>query len=116
MINRQLLDIDKKKDEVKLLKASLDDAFKNDIKYREFEDKVKEATRLRTTYKQAMMKDPAIAQANVNYINAKDDLKDMQSALSDYLKEYKRISNLTQFETDNGEILQIAEYFKLVRK
>lgn len=116
MINTQMVDIDKKRDEVKLLKGSFDDAFKNDAKYREFDDKVKEANRLKTTYKQAMMKDPAIAQANSAFLNGRDELKDMQMALSDYLKEYHRVTGLTQFETADGTMLEIVQSFKLVKK
>ena len=116
MINSQMVDIDKKRDEVKLLKSSFDDAFKNDAKYREFDDKVKEANRLKTTYKQAMMKDPAIAQANSSFLNGRDELKDMQMALSDYLKEYNRVTGLTQFETSDGQMLEIVQTFKLVKK
>lgn len=116
MINGQMVDIDKKRDEVKLLKSTFDDAFKNDAKYREFDDKVKEANRLKTTYKQAMMKDPAIAQANSSFLNGRDELKDMQMALSDYLKEYHRVTGLTQFETADGQMLEIVQSFKLVKK
>jgi hypothetical protein len=114
MINSQMVDIDKKRDDVKLLKSTFDDAFKNDAKYREFDDKVKEANRLKTTYKQAMMKDAAIAQANSAFLNGRDELKDMQMALSDYLKEYHRVTGLTQFETSDGQMLEIVQSFKLV--
>lgn len=116
MINSQMVDIDKKRDDVKLLKSTFDDAFKNDAKYREFDDKVKEANRLKTTYKQAMMKDAAIAQANSAFLNGRDELKDMQMALSDYLKEYHRVTGLTQFETSDGQMLEIVQSFKLVKK
>lgn len=115
LINRQMADIDKMREEVKLLKSSFEDAFKNDAKYREFDEKVKEATRLKKTYVLAMKKDPSITAAEQSFMSKRDDLKDAQQGLSEYLREYNRISGLTQFETQDGQVLQIVQVFKLVK-
>lgn len=116
LINRQMADIEKMREDVKLLKSSYEDIFKNDAKYREFDDKMKDAKKQVTAYKQAMMKDPSVAAANQNYMQKKDELKDLQLGLSDYLREYNRVSGMTQFETKDGQVLEIVQTFKLVKK
>ena len=115
MINTQIAEIDKTRDDVKMLKSSFDDAFKNDAKYREFDEKVKEVAKLKKTYVDAMKKDPSIQKAEQDFINRRDELKDLQLGLSDYLKEYNRVSGMSQFETQDGQVLKIVQTFKLVK-
>jgi hypothetical protein len=116
MIHTQLSDISKIREETKELKSMFDDAFKNDATFKDLDEKAKDVAKKRNTYKTAMLKDPAVAQANQQYLAKKDELKDMQSALSDYLREYARSTGLNQFETADGDILEIVQTFKLVRK
>ena len=116
MINAQMVDIAKLKDDMKIVKDSYDDAFRNDSKYKEFDDKAKEAAKMRNTYKQTLLKDPAVAELSNKLDGFKGEVKDMQEALSDYLREYYRLSGMTQFETKDGEMLQIVNVFKLVKQ
>jgi Mg2+ and Co2+ transporter CorA len=115
MINSQIEEIDKTRDDVKMLKSSFEDAFKNDAKYREFDEKVKEVAKLKKQYVDAMKKDASIQKAEQDFINRRDELKDLQMGLSDYLKEYNRVSGLSQFETQDGQLLKIVQTFKLVK-
>ncbi|MCX7996166.1 MAG: hypothetical protein N2691_00190 [Patescibacteria group bacterium] len=116
LINRQMADIEKMRDEVKLLKSSYEDIFKNDAKYRELDEKVKESTKLKKQYMRAMSKDPSVTKAAEDYQRKREELKDLQIGLSDYLREYNRVSGLSQFETQDGRLLEIVQVFKLVKK
>ena len=116
MINAQMVDIAKLKDDMKIVKDSYDDAFRNDSKYKELDDKAKETAKMRNTYKQTLLKDPAVAELSNKLDGFKGEVKDMQEALSDYLREYYRLSGMTQFETKDGEMLQIVNVFKLVKQ
>ncbi len=116
LINRQMEEIEKMRDDTKMMKSAYDDAFKNDVKFREFDEKSKEAAKLKKQYVQGMKKDPAIANAESQYLAKKDELKDAQTGLSEYLREYNRISGMTQFETKDGQMLEIVQTFKLVKK
>lgn len=116
LINRQMADIEKVRDEVKLLKSSYEDIFKNDAKFRELDDKAKEAAKLKKAYQQAMSKDPSVSKAAEDFQRKREELKDLQIGLSDYLREYSRVSGMTQFETPDGRMLEIVQTFKLVKK
>ncbi len=116
LINRQMEEIEKMRDDTRMMKSAYDDAFKNDAKFREFDEKTKEAGKLKKQYVQGMKKDPAIANAESQYLAKKDELKDAQTGLSEYLREYNRISGMTQFETKDGQMLEIVQTFKLVKK
>lgn len=116
MINRQLADISKMREEMKMVHDSFEDSFKNDAKFREFDDKAKEAAKQKNAYKQAMLKEPALAELSNKLDQLKGEVKDMQMALSDYLREYSRVTGLMQFETEDGQVLEIVQVYKLVKK
>ena len=46
----------------------------------------------------------------------KADLDEAQEALSSYLREYQRMTGLSEFEGEDGELRQIVSTVKLVRK
>lgn len=115
-INQQMKDIGKMREEMKMIKSSVDDTFQNDAQYKEFEEKAKEAAKNKNAYKKQMMNDPAVAELVNKLDGMKAEVKDMQVALSDYLREYNRISGMNQFETHDGEMLEIVNTFKLVKK
>jgi hypothetical protein len=116
MINRHMSDMAKSREELKMVKDSYEDSFKNDAKYREFEDKAKDAAKQKNAYKQAMLKEPALAELSAKLDRMKGEVKDMQMALSDYLREYNRATGLMQFETQDGQVLEIVQVFKLVKR
>jgi len=43
-------------------------------------------------------------------------LKDLQNALSDYLREYQRLSGSNEIEGDDGEVREIVYVAKLVKR
>ncbi len=116
IIKRYLKDIAGLKEDVRAQKEMFDDAFDNDVKYKETADKVKEVTKVKNAVKQAMMKDPAIVTTSEKIKELKDEMKNLQDALSNYVQEYQRVSGASQIEGEDGEVLEIVHTVKLVKK
>lgn len=115
-IHRVLVDMQKNQMEYKEQKSMFDDTFNQDANYRALDDKAKEATRQKNAAKQQIMKQPAVVTLSEKVKTMKEDLKDLQTELSDYLLEYQRVSGSSQFTSENGEVLEIVQVHKLVRK
>lgn len=116
LIKNHIASIDKLSQEVKKLKEMLDDIFKNDPTYQQHDEKVKEATKVRQTTKQQILKRPQAADLDEKIKSLKSQLKENQTSLSDYLQEYQRLSGVNEIEGDDGEIREIVYVAKLVKK
>lgn len=116
IIKRYLTDIQKLQERYKEKKSMFDDSFNNDANYKTLADKAKEATRLKTAAKQQLMKSPAIEQLAQEVKDMKEEMADLEQSVSDYLQEYQRVSGSNQLETDDGQILEIVQVTKVVRK
>ncbi len=116
MIKSNIALIDKLSEEAKKLKEMLDDIFANDPTYQEHLEKAKEATKLKTATKQQILKQPQAADLNEKTKAIKSEIKEAQSALSDYLQEYQRMSGVNEIEGDDGEVREIVYTAKLVKK
>lgn len=116
IIKRHLVDIEKLQAEIKDQRSMFEDSFNNDANYKSLADKAKEANRQKNAAKQVLLKTPAMRELDEKIKSEKEELSEMQQAVSDYLLEYQRLSGSSQFETDNGEVLEIVQVTKLVRK
>ena len=103
-------------EELKKLKEMLSDMFSNDSTYQEHDKAVKEATKIRTKTKLELLKQPAAGQLNNKIKELSSDLKDLQNALSDYLREYQRLSGSNEIEGDDGEVREIVYVARLVKR
>ena len=116
LINRYLKDIDGVKEKLKMQKTMLEDSFNNDAGYAEANKKVKDVTKVRSGIKEKIQKQPGVANI-INEINAlKEETKDLQEGLSQYLQQYMLQSGLNQFTGEGGEVLEIVTSRRLVRK
>lgn len=116
MIKAHIKSIDTLRNESKKLQEMITDGFQNDAVYKEHDDAVKAATKVRQATKNQIMKQPAILTLVQKLKTLKSELKEKQFSLSDYLLEYQRISGANQIETDDGQILEIVNSAKIVRK
>lgn len=116
MIKAHVQSIDKLRVEVKKLREMIQDGFANDAVYKEHDDAAKAAAKVRQATKAQIMKQPAIVALVQKMKTLNSELKDKQFSLSDYLLEYQRISGANQIETDDGQILEIVNSAKVVRK
>lgn len=108
--------INSSKNQLKKMKEMLEDSFLNDATYQEHDKAVKEATKIRTSTKSQIMKQTAVADLSAKIKELSADLKDAQGALSDYLREFQRLSGSTQITMDDGEVLEIVTQQRLVKR
>ncbi len=113
LINRYLADIDVIKGKIKEQNDMLNDSFNNDKEYAEQQLKVKEETRKKNAIKQRIMKEPAVSLIAEKIKGMRTEMKDAQDALSDYVREYQRNSNLSQIVLPNGDVMQIVHVTRL---
>lgn len=115
-IKEHIASIDKSKMELKKLKEMLSDMFANDATYQEHDKTVKAAVKIRTATKLELLKQPAAAELNNKIKELSSEVKDLQNALSDYLREYQRLSGSNEIEGDDGEVREIVYVAKLVKR
>jgi len=115
-IKEHIASIDKSKGELKKLKEMLADTYCNDPVYQEHDKAVKDATKIRSKTKSELLKQPGSADLNAKVKELSGELKDFQAALSDYLREYMRLSGSNEIEGDDGEVREIIYVAKLVKR
>lgn len=116
LINRHVVDIEKVKEQLKTQKDMFNDTFGNDAVYAELDQKVKDLNRQKNGAKQKLLKQPGLVSTSERILELKEDMKDLQEALSAYLRQYQEISKTNQIVGENGEIREIVTSHKLVKK
>ncbi len=116
LIRTHLTSIDTMEDELKKHSDMLNDIFENDPTYKEHAEKSKEASRVKTNTKLQILKQPQAAELDSKVKTFKSELGDTKAALADYVREYARLSGLTEITGDDGEIREIVYTAKLVKK
>jgi hypothetical protein len=108
--------IDKNKSELKKQREMLESALLNDETYRLHSEACKKAAKTKAQTKFQIMQLPA----NKGLADKVKDLavqtKELDTALSDYLREYMRMSGTNEIETDEGEVREIVYVAKLIKK
>lgn len=116
LIKSHISGIDSRKQELKKLREMLASAMANDETYRLHEEKAKEANKQKAATRAQIMKQPANASLSEKIKHLTSDIKEMDRALSDYLREYERMSGSNEIEGDDGEVREIVYVAKLVKK
>jgi len=116
IIKRYLADLNKLKADMEMQKQMYNNAFSNDAAYVQQSEKVKALNRETVTIKQKIIKQPEVDTLVVKIRQLREEIKISQEALSDYLREYQKVSNATTIEDDKGEVLQIIPSYRLVKK
>ena len=116
MIKNTLIALDREGGKLKEMKQMLEDSFKNDATYKQHDDEVKKATKVKQATKAQISKQPQIAQLTEKVKELAKELKEKKISLNDYASEYHRLTGATTIEGPNGEILDIVNEVKLVRQ
>lgn len=116
LIKNHITGIDTRKTELKKYKDMVASTLDNDATYREHAQKAKEAAKLKSATKAQIMKLPQNATIQAKVVELTGELKDMEGALSDYLREYARMSGTNEIEGDDGEVREIVYIAKLIKK
>ncbi len=116
MIKNNNSQIAKLSAELSEAREMLKDAFENDTTYREHADAAKEANKVKAATRAQILKQPVVKALADKTKTLASELKELKEGLSDYLREFNRLSGITEIEGDDGELLQIIYVAKLVRK
>lgn len=116
LIRNHIHNIEKLKEEHKKLKEMFEDAFANNPVYRENAEKAKEAAKIKATTRQQIASQPSVINLANKIKEFSLEIKERQAALSDYLLEYQRLTGSNEIEDANGQILEIVNSAKLVRR
>lgn len=115
LIKNQSAQIEKLRSELKQHKSMLADYFQNDETYKSHEAKAKEATRIKTATKQQLLKAPQAMNIDSKLKDIQSTVKELEQSLSEYLREYHRLSGIDTITDDTGETKQIVYTAKLVK-
>ncbi len=116
MVKTHMFQIDELQEEAAKYKDMLDDILLNDETYQEHEKIAKEAARIRSNTRKEIMKRPDAADLNIKLKSVKSQQKELKQGLSDYLKEYQRLSGTNEIEGEDGELREIVFTAKLVKR
>lgn len=116
LIKNNLSTLDSNKAELKKLRDMMNSALTNDETYRLHEEEAKKAAKQKGATKAQIMKLPANAELAKKVQDMSQGIKEMDEALSDYLKEYQRMSGSNEIEDNDGEVREIKYVAKLVKR
>ncbi len=116
LIKSHVSGIDKRREELKKIKEMLNDIFVNDPTYQEHEKLAKEANKVKGATKAQLMKQPSAKELGDKIKTITSEIKETDGALSDYLREYQRMSGSNEIEGDDGQVREIVYIAKLVKK
>jgi hypothetical protein len=116
LIKTHIATIDKGKSELKKQREMLTSILENDETYRLHNDEAKKAAKTKAQTKYQLMQQPQNKQLADKVKTIAAEIKEQDAALSDYLREYQRMSGSTEIETDDGVVREIVYVAKLVKK
>lgn len=116
MIKTHISQIDNLAEEITKQKEMLDDIFLQDETYQEHEKSAKEASRIKSNTKKEIMKRPDVFDLANKLKSLRSEKMELGKGLSDYLREYQRLSGSNEIEGADGEIREIVMVPKLVKK
>ncbi len=115
-IKNHISDIDRRKSELKKHREMLESALGNDETYRTHNEAAKAAAKVKAKTKFQILQLPENKQLSDKVHALASEVKELDGALSDYLREYQRMSGTNEIETDDGEVREIVYVAKLVKK
>lgn len=116
MIKTHLSQIGELQEQITKYRDMVNDIFAQDETYQEHDKTAKEAARIRSNTKKEIMKRPDVADLANKLKSLKSEQKELKEGLSDYLREYQRLSGSNQIEGEDGELQEIVFVAKLVKR
>src|SRR3989344_6131188 len=108
MIKTHISQIDNLQEEITKRRDMVNDIFGNDEVFKEHDKEAKEAAKIRSTTKAQIMKRPDVADLSSKLKELKSEQSGLKEGLSDYLREYQRLSGSNEIEGEDGEIREIV--------
>ncbi len=116
LIKSHIASLDRLAEEKKKLGEMIADGLNNDVTFKELSDKAKEATKAKSQARQQIMNRPGVIEFVNKLKNIQSEIKEKNMSLSDYLLEYQKMAGVNQVEGYDGEVREIVQVAKLVRK
>ena len=116
LIKNHIASIDKLKAETKQFKQMIEDVLLNDAVYKDHDQKAKEAAKIKGATKKQIMSQPAVASTVSKLKDTQARVKELSNALSEYLREYTRLTGTNEIEGLDGEVREIIFLAKVVKK
>jgi len=116
MIKTNISAVDASKNTMKKYKEMLNDIILNDPTFQEHEKVAQAANKVRAKTKSEILQQPQAKDLRAKIKDLGFEIKEATSALSDYLKEYQRLAGVNEIECDDGEVREIINSAKLIKK
>lgn len=116
MIKEGLVKVDRLGEELSKQKEMLDSALNNDETYKQHAEAAKAATKIKTATKGEILKRPENATLNAKVKELAAEIAEIKESQGSYLAEYIRLSGSNEIEMDDGQVLQIINQPRLVRR
>ena len=116
MIKNSMATTDRNKNELKKLREMLESALGNDDAYKEASEKAKEAAKVKGKAKLNVLANPATRSINEKIKDLTQEIKELNTGLSEYLREYQRLSGASEIEGEDGDVREIIYIAKLIKK
>ncbi len=117
LIKSHVATLERVRNDVKKQKEMLSDGFLNSEAFREADEKAKEAAKAKAQVRSNLMQQPAMLLIANKVKGMAAEIKEKQTALSDYLLEYQRLAGgVNEIEGTSGEIWDIINSAKLVKR
>lgn len=116
LIKDNLSKADRLQDELSKHKEMLESALNNDEVYKQHAEAAKVATKQKTATKAEILKRPENATLNAKIKELAAEIAEIKESQGSYLQEYMRLSGSNEIETDDGQVLQIINQPRLVRR
>lgn len=115
LINASTARFDTLQKEFQDLKSQLDSVLDNDDEYQEIFQESQKQAKLKTIAKQKVIARPECTQLVEKIKDAQIQLKELKTAMSDYLSQFVILSGTNQIEGADGVLRQIIYTAKLVK-
>lgn len=116
LIKSHIASLDRLNEEKKKLQEMVADGLNNDTNFKSLSDKAKETSKAKSQARVQIMNRPGITVIVNKLKNIMSEIKEKNLSLSDYLLEYQKMSGVNQIEGYDGEVREIVQVAKLVKK
>ncbi len=116
LIQRYMDDVEKLKSQIKSQKEMYNASFEGDAEYAQADEAAKDAKKKAAAAKQRITQQPAVKDAEMRMSELKDEMKDVQEAISGLAEQYQTVAGTNQIVQDDGQVLEIVRNFKVIRK
>jgi len=115
LIKNYIARLESLKQEYQKQRGLFRDSFESDVVYQEQEKAAQQATQLKLETKKRILSQPPLAELSKKLEEMRDEIKELEASLSDYLFQYQKLTGANEIEGADGETRLIVNTVKLVK-